>query len=183
MSPSRRPKNARSQLASKQALANISRRCSTNPLWRPLSGDPSTVATPGSKYINRVYAFKLNATAGANTSLTIGAVNAILAGCFSGSAQYKVRNIKCWNSRIGGSLIATVFPSAVSSNTDPSIVAEDFGTSTSLAKAHLVLPDVISTSLAVSSASTNTILQVSDPSAGTGIVSNFIVHLTLSVSV
>jgi hypothetical protein len=52
-----------------------------------------------------------------------------------------------------------------------------------LAKAHLVLPDVISTSLAVSSASTNTILQVSDPSAGTGIVSNFIVHLTLSVSV
>jgi hypothetical protein len=141
------------------------------------------VATPGSKYIKRVYAFKLNATAGAIASLTIANIATVLQGVFAGSGQFKICNIRCWNSRLGGALNTTIFPASISSLTDPSIGAEDIGTGTSLASSHLVLPDVISTQTSISSVSSNTVLSLSDPNAGTGIVSNFIVHLTLSVAV
>lgn len=184
MSSNRRRGNSSSKAASKQALRAVSLRCSTQPLWRPLTGDPPTIATPGSKYISRVYSFRTAATAGASTALTVGNIGLALSSAFSTtSGQYKIRSIKVWNSRLGGALTTNIFLPAISTSTDASIVSEDYGTGTSLAKSYLVLPSVVSKTLLVSTSLTDTVLSLSDPNAGAGIVSNFVIHLLLSIAV
>jgi hypothetical protein len=155
----------------------------TVPLWRKAEIQPRTVGDPGSKYVSRVYQLPLATTGNAAAILTLGALSTLLATNFASSFNFKILGISIWNTRLGGALASTVNVSNISTSTDTTINAKDYGSGTSLAATKLVLPQTIASPLLINTSSTTSLCAVSDPNAATGIVSNYCVQLTLHVSV
>jgi len=170
---------------SKAALKQVSRKCDIVPRWnkRPAANPPS-LAQAGSCYVYRRFQYAGAASSG-NTSVTVtlGQLASALGPNFGTSAEFKIKKISIWNTRLGGALNAVVSLPPISSANDANIAASDYGSGTALAAVELHLPDVIATTIPVGSSSTTTVLTLTDSNAASGISSNYCVQFTAAISV
>ena len=183
-SRSNQRKNQSKMNAIKQSLAQL--RVETNPIIkpRPTRGNPPPVAAPLDKWHRRTVAIIKQGVATAAADFTLGDIIANLNASSGTTTTIKVLSIKAWNTSLGRGMFATITPSAFMVDRAATIASDkiefrDYGTGSNLAGAHFNIPDTLALATAPNSSTTTIFLSCSDPNAASGIINNFLVHVSI----
>lgn len=180
MPKAKRTGNAKGSANALNARINAIRK-DINPMIRVMGakGNPKPLNKNKTVYVTRTY--PIEKTSASNTAAV--SVNDVLT-CIAADPQViadaRISMVKVWNTTVGSSLLATLYPAAVmdSGSAAANVQGVDYGTSSSLAGIKFDVPDTLSTDL-TSLVGTSNVLTATTG----GVTDKILVHVTVRFTV